>query len=346
MRVSIGDILTYGMTTASDTPTIANLMKLDREVYTPKVFDHLIYDRLETTHGKTNVFCWLFQNMTTKVAEALHQELSLVPEYLGAMDVDFAEPMYLQLFRNLLVESYRIHGKQCSIFYMAIEDERHNNFECECFEKHGFTIAYEDSGLRKTIFDNYNTIEHFKRVEDFKKVLSGFENIDSDQISDLTHSLEELHPKMFDVLASAAKAYNRAVTEEDYAQVALSCRRLLEKTADYLFPPSNTDYNGRKVGPAHTKNRLWAYIDQTFKNFIVKGDNTLTILGNELDRLWVVFNTGLHANPTQQKIATALSDLLVWLSNVIELAPEAARKPYLAYEEELKLFIKASRETQ
>jgi hypothetical protein len=43
---------------------------------------------------------------------------------------------------------------------------------------------------------------------------------------------------------------DRAETEEDLAQAALSGRRLLEKTADYLFPPQPTDWNGRKVGKA------------------------------------------------------------------------------------------------
>jgi hypothetical protein len=72
MRVSVGDILTYGAAASSSMPTVAFLVELCRAVYQPKVFDRLIHDRLDATHGKATVFCWLFQNMTAPIAEALH----------------------------------------------------------------------------------------------------------------------------------------------------------------------------------------------------------------------------------------------------------------------------------
>ena len=339
MCVSIGDILTFGMAAQSKTPTNAFLVESCRAVYKPREFDQLIYNRLEATHGKATVFCWLFQNMTPSIAAAIHMKLAPDAAYLGAMDVDFSKPLHLQLFRNSLGESYRLRGKRCSIFYNMGDNEDPDIGVREHFERHGFSVDYEDIGARHTIFDNYDSLGHFNRVEDFKMVFSGFDNLNADRVSDIALSLEELHPKLFDAFASAARTLERAETEEDYAQAALSGRRLLERTADYLFPPRGEMWNGRKVGRAEYKNRLWAYIEQTIAESAIAEPGSLTKLGKEADRLVELFNAGLHAAPTRAKVEGAFGALVIWLSEVIELAPGAARRPYLAYEEELLKFI-------
>jgi len=97
--------------------------------------------------------------------------------------------------------------------------------------------------------------------------------------------LEELHPKLFDAFAAAARTLDRAETEEDLAQAALSGRRLLEKTADYLFPPQSIDWNGRKVGKAQYKNRLWAYVERTLLASRGADLTALDRLGKEANRL-------------------------------------------------------------
>lgn len=339
MRVSVGDILTYSAVTQSKTPTMGYLVELCQAVYRPTYFDRLNYDQLESTHGTATVYCWLFQNMTEAIGETLHSNLSSDPAYLGAMDVDFSEPLHLRFFRNSLCEKYRLHGKHCSIFYFMGENEDSDVSVRDCFKKHGLTVDYEDAGARRTIFDDFDSLEHFKRVEDFKHVFAGFNGLGADRASDLTLSLEEVHPKLFDAFASAARTLARAETEEDHAQAALSGRRLLEKIADYLFPPREDRWNGRKVGRAEYKNRLWAYIEQTV---IASGiaDSSLIVLGKEADRLVELFNAGLHAAPTRAKVEAAFVSLATWLSDVIALSPVAVRRPYLAYEDSIREFVK------
>jgi hypothetical protein len=46
---------------------------------------------------------------------------------------------------------------------------------------------------------------------------------------------------------------------EQMAQVAISCRRFLERLADVVYPPKPEPVGGRKVGKAEYKNRLWAF---------------------------------------------------------------------------------------
>lgn len=339
MRVSIGDILTYGAAADSETPTVQFLVQLCRAVYKPNRFDRLLRNRLDATHGVATVYCWLFQNMTALVGSALHKKLTSDPAYLGAMDVDFSEPLHLRFFRNSLCEEYRLHGQRCSVFYEMSCNEDPDLAVREIFERHGFQVEYEDSGARRTIFDNYDSLAHFRRVEDFRRVFAEFDGLDEDRASDLILSLEELHPKLFDAFAAAARALERAETEEDLAQAALSGRRLLEKTADYLFPPQRELWNGRRVGPAEYKNRLWAHLERTLAHINSAEPETLTRLGNEADRLVKLFNSGLHAAPTRQNIEASFRDLVVWLAAVIELSPAAARQPYLAYGSEMRDFL-------
>jgi hypothetical protein len=158
-----------------------------------------------------------------------------------------------------------------------------------------------------------------------------FEGINTDITDDVIASLEEIHPKLSDIFAAASRTLSRAETEEDLAQAFLSGRRILEQLASYLYPPSKTEYKGRKVGNAEYKNRLWAYIEMTIEE-TSKDLNLLTVLGKEADRLIELFNKGLHAKPTKLKVEESFRDLVYWIQKVIELSPEKVRKPYLPYE--------------
>jgi hypothetical protein len=256
------------------------------------------------------------------------------------MDVDFADPLHLQLFRNSLPEVYRLHGNHCAIFDSMGENEDPDIVEQEIFEREGFVVEYEDSGARRTIFDNYDVPDHFKRVEDFRSVFGNFPGLSADQVSDLVLMLEELHPKLFDAFASAARTLERAETEEDLAQVALSGRRLMEGVATCLFPARDGEWNGRKIGRAQYRNRLWAYIEQTVTDAGLTDTALLPSLGGEADRLVELFNSGLHAGPTREKVQAAFRDLVIWLTRVIHLSPKHARRAYLAYEDQILTFFR------
>lgn len=215
-----------------------------------------------------------------------------------------------------------------------------NLSERELFEKAGYSVIYEDTGARKTIFDDYDTVEHWRRVGDFKRVFLKFDGLNGDRASDLALSLEELHPRLFDGFAPAARVIKQAETSEDLAQAAVSGRRLLEHTADYLFSPQEAELNGREVKAANYKNRLLAYIAQAISRQTSPDASVLTRLGREADRLVVLFNSGLHAKTTRTDIEGAFRDLVLWLSEVLALSPEEARRPYLAYSDSIVAFFK------
>jgi hypothetical protein len=115
----------------------------------------------------------------------------------------------------------------------------------------------------------------------------------------------------------------------------------MESVADYLFPARDGEWNGRKIGRAQYKNRLWAYIEQTMASAGITHSTLLTKLGREADRIVELFNSGLHARPTRDKVQEAFRDLVFWLTQIIGLSPACARQAYLAYEDE---FLKFARE--
>jgi len=225
-----------------------------------------------------------------------------------------------------------------SQFFNLGDNEDPDNAIKQMFEKQGFSVCYEDIGARRTIFDNFDGIEHFRRVAFFRTIFSEIDGLTADHASSITFSLEELHPRLFDVLAAAARALRSAETEEDLAQAALSGRRLLEKLADYLYPPRDTLVKGKKVGKAEYRNRLWAYVEQTILEIGLLDDGRKIKLGKEADRLVELFNGGLHAGATRQKVEGGFRDLVVWLADLIELSPAHTRKPYLAYLAEMQSY--------
>lgn len=332
MKVGMGDILTHRASR-----TRSEIAAVCRKTYTPVSLDLLRRSSLEQTFGKATVFSWTFQNIAEADARALDAALRRVPSYLGAMDFNFADTAHLVMFR--LPEFYRLEGTRCWSFYsMGLEEEADAGFADE-FEKYGFEIATEDTGGRRTIFDDFDTPEHFARVRSFSLTFERFDGLDHDAVSDLAMALEELHPKVFDGFAAAARALDRAETDEELAQVALSGRRLLEQIADHLFPARSELFEGRKVGQAQYKNRLCAYIKSTA---IEVGKGMPEGLIKELDRLVGLFNAGLHAARSREAVEAALRDLSLWLIAVVDLDRSKARRPYLAYNDNIIAMLRSS----
>lgn len=339
IKVSVGDILTFSTASQSKTPTYEYFYELNKKVYTPHNFNYLIQPKLTELSRTVTIYCLFFQNMNEDTAISLHNSLKLDPSYLGSMDINLKNPYHVYFFKNSLITSYRLHGKKCSLFFSMSENEDPDLSSKEYFETYGYEVIFEDLGAMQTIFDDYDTLEHYTRVQDTKNIFLNIKTLTDDILDDLIISLEELHPKLFNSFAALARTYERVETEEDIAQCALSGRRILEQCADYLFPASDQLYNGRKVGQTQYKNRLWAYIETVVK------ENSLDIVciqevGGQLDKLISLFNAGLHSELNLVDLNTVLENLILFIIQLVNLSPEAARKPYLAYESNIETFMK------
>lgn len=297
--------------------------------------NRLRLDRFKLAFRTGQVYCWLIQNCTSDLADQLDSRLDREGSYLGALEVDYSNPAHLRLFRMTLIEKYRIHGCNASVFYeMGMHEEKDVVLE-EIFRGNGINLEYEDAGARRTILDNYDTLAHFQRVADFERIVNLLPDIGSEEASDLSLRLEELHPKLFDSYAAGLRTLERAETAEDLAQVSLTGRRILEQVADYLFPPKSTQHKGRDVGQQNYKNRLWAYLVDAVEESESANLEDVDSIGGQIDALVDQFNKGLHSDLEYSEVSALYRDLIVMANDLLAVSPASARKPYLAYENRL-----------
>lgn len=71
----------------------------------------------------------------------------------------------------------------------------------------------------------------------------------------VAHRLGDTAPELDDKLWNALKNFNEAETDEQYALVALSCRRSLEYVINQLFPPIKQKIDGHKLDKESTLNQ-------------------------------------------------------------------------------------------
>jgi hypothetical protein len=328
VRVCVGDILTRALTPDW------SVQKILAAVYSPIRFDRRRRESLAQAVADSTVFCWLLQSLTEDAADELDTVIAATPGYLGAMDVSFGDPVQLALFRQSLPEYIRFRGAAASVLYTG-QNEDPDRALRELLEEEGMTVTYEDIGARKTAFDRYTDPAHFRRIEYFQRVAATFDGTSEEMLSELALVIEEIHPELFDALNSAMRAIATAETGEDLAQAALSGRRFLEALANYWYPPRDQRVNGRKVGPAEYRNRLWAYLTEAAATADPPTPGDVEALGSTLNELIDRFNAGLHASTGSAFVEQSFSALLTWLAAVIRLNPHAAARPYLAYEPEL-----------
>ncbi|GAA3348621.1 hypothetical protein GCM10020358_67740 [Amorphoplanes nipponensis] len=328
VRVSIGDILTRMLT--PDWP----VSKIIARIYCPTRFDRLRRDLLERTVTDSTVFCWLLQNLTEDVAEEVNAALAGTAGYLGAMNVSFGDPVQLAMFRQSLPEYIRFRGIAAAVLYTGDNLDPDRALD-ELLATEGMTVTYEDIGARKTAFDRFTDPAHFRRIEYFQDTAAALDGTSEALLSELALVIEEIHPELFNALNSAMRAIVGAETGEDLAHAALSGRRFLEALANYWYPPRDQPVDGRKVGPAQYRNRLWAYLTEAAATAEPPTAGEVRGLGLTLDDLFDRFNAGVHSTLSRSRVEQTFAALLAWLAAAIRLNPSAAARPYLAYEPEL-----------
>lgn len=333
MKVSVGDVLIYGRAKTWD-----HYDELTERVYFAGTWALVIEDRLRATFRKATVYALTFENMTETIARKLHAALMEEDSYLGLMEVDYAYGPHLALFRNSMITLYRIQGTSLRVFY-SMSDAENGRDEQEPIEmaQLGYTdVDWEDRGAHGTIFDDYDTLEHFQRVAVFRNAVAPFLRGGADEAYELVMVLEDLNPQLFNALGAAVGALERAQTEEDVAQAAVSGRRYMEKLADVLFPARADNYNGKKVGQEQYRNRIWAFISDNTSSDPIR----LTTVGKEVDRLVEEFNAGLHGDQVKSRVLQALADAASLTAALLALNPSDTRKPYFAHEKKMIEFFK------
>ncbi len=326
MKLSIGDVLA-GLHPRENAELVFQNLFLESE--------WSIVDDQRLKFGFPCIFGMVFENMPIGLATKLHGKLQSEVGYIGAISVHFEFGPHLVRYRSQLSLTYRLRGKMLRSFYSMGEEDGKDEWEIESMQKLGYEdVGFEDSGAKRTILDDYDTLTHFKRVAAFRKLVSPRLANGADDAYELTMLLEDLSPKLFDSLGAAAKSLSDAETAEDVAQVALSGRRYLEQLADTLYPASKKTKNGRVLNKAAYKNRLWAYAEEHAGS----NEGTFQIIGKEVDRLTDLLNNGLHADRTKVELEILLADLATLTAKFLSLNPNSLQNGYAPYATSIRNF--------
>lgn len=195
-RFAEGDILTF-----SHSKTYSEYKTRTLKALSGSAFENANIAKISKLLPNITICVFLIQNMTEQTALEMHKALKPRDWYLGAKGIVFSNPIDLGLIRNSLVERGRIEEKKCYLF-SAMGEDISDPYLVEEFENMGFEVKYVDSGARRTVFDNYDSLDHFERISDFSEVLKEEVGLDSDIISDFVHVTEEVNPRLFETAYS------------------------------------------------------------------------------------------------------------------------------------------------
>lgn len=193
--------------------------------------------------------------------------------------------------------------------------------------------------MRDTIFDPYKTLEH-------AQVAAEVEGLVNDQMAGVVNEIflraAHIDPRLLTYLHGAFKSFERLDTSEALAHAALSCRRLIENLANALYPPREGKVNNRLVGKAEYRNRLWAYIegqlDSSSQRQLVL--STLQDIGNRLDKLDAVANSGLHSNIEPNETRRLLVGLTSLTYDLLTLTDPPLATPDEPYNEQAQRMLR------
>ena len=336
LKIAHGDVLIY-----SHSKNIIDFRRIAEATYFAGTWSTIQEDRLRATYLKQTIWAWVIQNATRTLAETLDTALKVDNAYLGLLEIDFSSPQHLVLFRNSMSSYCRVQDTYCTRFYsMGNEDEKDEHEAAELL-KLGFTdVIWEDRGAHGTIFDDFDTPDHFTQIRHIQQVFASVLPNGDDEAGELVMMLEDLSPKLFNTLGAAVRALATAKTEEDYAHVGISGRRYIEQLADALFPPSQNPFNGRDVSASKFKNRIWAFIDSALPPSSPTRSQDLLTLGGEVDRLIDAVNSLLHGLPEKSAAIEAFADLSRLTITLLQIDPTAVRQPYRAFEQKIIEFLR------
>jgi hypothetical protein len=333
-KVFIGDLLLTNL--AYDYEQTDNGMKgyfnkekyleiINQWVFTGNnIWREFSYEKIEEAI-RCNVFAICFENIDYNLAEFLHTKLQVFPPYLGSLEVDETSEIHWELYTHSLSPKYRITNEKLNLFWDGYNDESKDHGWLGFLAKCGFKkVGFESLEGKYSIFDKYHNFKHARRVAEWKKRSSNLLAFLSDEV---VTRLSDAAPDLGNKLWAAFKTFDDAETEEQYAQVTASCRRIIEYVADCLFPPTDEEHEGRKLKDKHYKNRLLAYADierrsETNIDVVIASTN---LLSEQIDKLVNLVNKGVHTEVYREEARRCLIRTVMLLDDFISLKKDPFR---------------------
>lgn len=333
MQVRHGDVLIL-----SNSETRDAYVRLAEDTYFHADWSLTKAKRIRATYLRQTIWAWVIQNVTREIAEMLDAALSKDSSYLGLHSVDYAHPSHLLLYRKSLIHYCRILGDTCMLSYAMGEEEEKDEYEAEAVLAAGFkTVKWEDRGARDTIFDDYDTLAHFQKVQNVKKIFALTLFGEEFAAEELVMMLQDQHPELFTILSETVDAVSRVSSRGDIAEVRHYVLCYVEQLADVLSLPGRVSQNAQRITEEEFRSRLTAYIDKAIISLSNSGHQA-ALQRIDVDRLLE------HINSISQEALTPprASRIFFYLAKIslpfLQLGSSVSYGSYSAFSEQIYTF--------
>lgn len=276
---------------------------------------------------QTDIFVVCLETVGVQFATKLHKLLSAEECYMGAVQVDDAARIHWELYSDSLELHYRISDRAIAKFSDETTgdelSESDKDEETKRLLEIGFSqVSFEETHGKHTFFDKYHSFEQARRVAEWK---SKFGDILGFMADEVVCRLGDHIPELPNKLWAAIDTFENAETDEQYAQVSATCRRILEFVADRLFPPTKEVRGDHKLGPGNYRNRLLAFVeDQTKSSTHVELISSgLDLFAQHVEKLQNLANKGIHSEIQREGARRALLRTVFLLDDIVALRPES-----------------------
>jgi hypothetical protein len=286
---------------------------------------HRFTDRIQLiAQRESYVVC--FESMGKVLAESLHGQLSSEDGYLGAVEVDDTNRLHWDSYSDALRLQYRVTDEKVAVFYDEVlgdvPDAGERGEETKRLSALGFgAVGFEPCTGRHSFFDKYHNYKHARRVAEWKNKyadLLGF------MVDDVICRLGDTTPELANKLWAALSTFEGAETDEQYAQVSVTCRRVIDYVADALFPPTSEIRNGKKLGPGNYRNRLLAYVGEQVASStsLEVIASSMELFAKHVEALENLTHKGVHSDVQREGARRCLLRTVLLLDDIISLRRE------------------------
>lgn len=263
-----------------------------------------------------NIYTVCFESIDKKTALYIDNALRDFTPYLGAANIMEYDQLQWILYGMSLVPFGRIVNRSLNVFY----DEWQTPFILDSswvgiFDK----VTEEKLNLRYTIFDKYHDYSHARRVAEWKENCGSMLAFVAD---DVVSRISDIAPDISDKLWAALTGFEGAETNEQYAQVMTSCRRIFEYVVDRVAPESDElTESGHSIKKNKYRNRLYEYAMRCRKSdadidMILASLDHLTA---QWDKLNALANKGVHAEVYREEAGRCFIRTILLLEDIVSL---------------------------
>lgn len=139
--------------------------------------------------------------------------------------------------------------------------------------------------------------------------------------------LLDINPEIAEQLMIAFKN-STSNNKEELSQVLTTCRRLLEKLADTLYPATDEVINNRTFKPNQYINRLWRFMDINIQSDSNKdlAKAHIDLLGSWLQKSYALTCKGVHSNVSQLETTKTVFHIYLLLADILEFIQPNTRQ--------------------